>query len=897
MAHGCRRVFVFGVLLTSRSLCVIIDLSPNFSRTPLTKSFTMWHTRGYWTGLMKKSKISGLRKGEYIKMIKKIMAAIAAVTVLCGTAGCLPKSIVSNIGMMNVCAAEKEYNGFIYEEKIDNKDELQIKGYKGEGGAVKVPAEIDGKPVTEIYQLSYNNNITELYIPEGVRWINGQAFIKDSALKQVTLPGTLEYVGFNLFQGCDALETLVMNEGIKELKEYALSDLPNLSDITFPSTLESVGRDALRDTKWLKDRIAKGGAVIEKGVLFNGSNCTGTYYVPDGVRVIAANAFEKNTAVENIVLPVSVTCIGYCAFSSCSRLSGLNIPASVSMVGDYAFDGTPWLEKRLDSDPLLIINDLVYDGTKCSGEVVIPKGVTRIKHEAFYANKKITSVDFPSTLETVGDKAFWGCEGLTTLEFPDSLTSIEDDAFRRCINVTAIKTGNGLKDIGHSAFYECSSLGGLTMPESMENIGQWAFDKCTSLESVVFNDGLKSIGQEAFCNCTSLKNVKLGFDIERIGSRAFGYTDDGKTDGLTFTCYEMNPADYYAQNNDIPCEYMYFDINDAELGFFRDSFEYKGEAVEPQVKITFRGNDLTYSGAFDFVYTDSDKIGTAAVEVIPKKLFRGNKTLSYSIVPKTPDMCGDYLRWSIDEDGRLVITGSGDMYDYTSAGAPWYEKRGEIKEVELSEKAASIGQNAFFGFGETAPCDIRTYSGIKACADNAFEGHGDALRILGESHSYLQGYAEEHGIAFSPYEVDIKDTVIVLGAEEYFYEGVPVEPTVEMTYNGAKLTAGVDYTVEYRDNNAPGTGTVIITGCGDYHGAVEKTFTIKEKNSSATVGDVNGDGTVNVMDISKLAAHIKGIRSLTDDELARSEVNGDGTVNVMDISRIAAHVKGKKPLG
>ena len=61
-------------------------------------------------------------------------------------------------------------------------------------------------------------------------------------------------------------------------------------------------------------------------------------------------------------------------------------------------------------------------------------------------------------------------------------------------------------------------------------------------------------------------------------------------------------------------------------------------------------------------------------------------------------------------------------------------------------------------------------------------------------------------------------------------------------------------------------------------------------------GDINGDGIVNVSDIAKVAAYVKGIKPLTEDELARADVNGDKLVNVSDISLLAAHVKGVKVL-
>ena len=56
-------------------------------------------------------------------------------------------------------------------------------------------------------------------------------------------------------------------------------------------------------------------------------------------------------------------------------------------------------------------------------------------------------------------------------------------------------------------------------------------------------------------------------------------------------------------------------------------------------------------------------------------------------------------------------------------------------------------------------------------------------------------------------------------------------------------------------------------------------------------GDVNGDGKVNTMDVSRLYAHVRGTNPLSDEQLANADVNGDGKINTMDVSRLYAHVQ------
>lgn len=68
-------------------------------------------------------------------------------------------------------------------------------------------------------------------------------------------------------------------------------------------------------------------------------------------------------------------------------------------------------------------------------------------------------------------------------------------------------------------------------------------------------------------------------------------------------------------------------------------------------------------------------------------------------------------------------------------------------------------------------------------------------------------------------------------------------------------------------------------------------------STAGTLGDVNGDGVINVTDITKIAAHIKGKKMLSADAQKLADINGDGNINVTDISKVAAHVKGKRLIG
>ena len=60
----------------------------------------------------------------------------------------------------------------------------------------------------------------------------------------------------------------------------------------------------------------------------------------------------------------------------------------------------------------------------------------------------------------------------------------------------------------------------------------------------------------------------------------------------------------------------------------------------------------------------------------------------------------------------------------------------------------------------------------------------------------------------------------------------------------------------------------------------------------AVMGDVSGDARINMGDVSKLYAHIKGTNMLTGVTLFMADISGDGQINMGDLSMLYAHIKG-----
>lgn len=99
---------------------------------------------------------------------------------------------------------------------------------------------------------------------------------------------------------------------------------------------------------------------------------------------------------------------------------------------------------------------------------------------------------------------------------------------------------------------------------------------------------------------------------------------------------------------------------------------------------------------------------------------------------------GDGLRWGITADGRLTISGTGDMPDYQSAyEAPWSNYAEQITSVVVESGVSYIGDNAFTSLSNVTSVGLS--DSIVSIGEWAFSGLGitaidlpEGLTTIGE---------------------------------------------------------------------------------------------------------------------------------------------------------------------
>ena len=137
-----------------------------------------------------------------------------------------------------------------------------------------------------------NQSVSAVTIPEGTTEIGRFAFSR-SSLRTVTIPEGVTVIDYAAFYHCD-----------------------NLDNVVLPDTVNTVGAKAFTHTGWLDDfeENSMDDFLISGDILAAYKGNLPEVVIPDGVRVIAEEAFRNHTELKKVHLPASVTDIGNDAF-------------------------------------------------------------------------------------------------------------------------------------------------------------------------------------------------------------------------------------------------------------------------------------------------------------------------------------------------------------------------------------------------------------------------------------------------------------------------------------------------------------------------------------------------------------------------------------------------------
>ena len=256
------------------------------------------------------------------------------------------------------------------------------------------------------------------------------------------------------------------------------------------------------------------------------------------VKGIESEAFSKQTYINSITMPESLTTIEDKAFYKCNSLTSLIAPG-VTDIGISAFYGCGNLNEvflpnlqTIEKNAFRVtgaIEGFPFENLKkvpttafYGSDVykVSLNNATIIQGSAFAYCTSLTEVFIPrvNTEDNMGSAVFRNCPMLTNVEFSERTVYIPEHTFNSC-NFSSLDCFGTIETIADDAFSNNDALIDITMP-SITLIGASAFENCSNLISAHF-PSITDVEYEAFKGCSSLSMLILSDNVEWLGNSAF----------------------------------------------------------------------------------------------------------------------------------------------------------------------------------------------------------------------------------------------------------------------------------------------------------------------------------------------------------------------------------------
>lgn len=374
-------------------------------------------------------------------------------------------------------------------------------------------------------------------------------------------------------------------------------------------------------------------------------------------------------------------------------------------------------------------------------KVVIEEGVTSIGNFAFsFCN--VQEVTIPSTVTSIGKRAFMGTP-LSSVVIPEGVKTIGENAFWRCTSLQTVTVPASTTELGNHAFdtgeyYDGSYHTQLTDIYYGGSRQQWynagGGDAAPMVVTIHYNGATGDTIDGGQCGANAFWKLDRDYTLTIYGTGAMNDypINDNRDSTSPWPVWDVKRIDVQEGITTIGAYAFYYtdkatalSLPSSLISIGRAALcDFGGTEIIVPDNVTCIDN-FAFNGC-DNLKTVSlpaglRKIGHCFIECSNLKTINFKGTMKQwlacgggeSTFPAQTQVvcasgtlnldgtCGDDLTWTLDNSGKLTISGTGAMYDYDcdyesySFTSPWAKYRSMIRSVEIGSGVTSIGSYAF----------------------------------------------------------------------------------------------------------------------------------------------------------------------------------------------------------
>ena len=700
----------------------------------------------------------------------------------------------------HIYSSESGESKFTYEDgyTIFDRDGVStLIKYTGDNAYIFIPESIEA---IEAKAFSNIPSIELVVIPSSVKSMALSSFVDCNNITQIAAPfvgksreesarlidifknSTESLESFTLTEGngitdnalayCHALKSVSLPSNITYIGEYAFFECTSLTEFTVPNSVTEIGENAFGHCSSLKSITLP----------FVGNTLDGEDNTHFGYIFGASSYLQNNTEVPTsleLVTITKATAIDEYAFYNCDDVITVTLPKKLDSIGKNAFKGctslfeiinlsriplevgTPHESCITDNALSVLVDDFASSNIIHEDGFVFYHNISTKRFTLLRYKGNETEIVFPETI----------------YDFTYTVDAIYSHAFENNRNITSITLPFGVKTIGESAFANCTSLKNLSMPITVEVLPYSAIAGCSSL---TFNskDGGNYLGNDSFpylalvsVDGTDIDRVALPDTVKFILKNAFNNVTS--IDTLT-----------------IPADILYIDNGAFQSSTQILNLEAPAHVIpmipkSALVSATVNGGeDLPEKAFYQAVNLKSVALNER-LAVIGDSAFFGCRSL------ESIDLTNIFRIDAKAFEGCSSLE-SVVFYHITRVSESCFKNCTSLKSVSLNDEIRLFSKDAFFGCNALSKVIVR--SAIAAIIDDEYENeyanplyYAKALYINDEKITELEIPSGE--LSVKPYAfVNLDITALSIP------EGISVDETSFMGCESIKkLSISADY--------------------------------------------------------------------------------------------------------